>query len=114
MDCLTSPCICWCDSTREEITNKNNKQLVYSRGVIYNYCIQVDDWTVTLTPTLTINNEKGKCFDSNVCLNSILKWTVTCEAIMGVAVKTVKLFSWTVFSGAGDSLAQGMSSYVES
>ena len=36
------------------------------------------------------------------------------EASVGVAVKTVTVLSWTVFSGAGDRMAQKISSYVES
>ena len=51
------------------------------------------DLTVTLTLTLTLKKEKRECYDSNVCLNRILKWTI--------------------FSGAGDRLARKMSSYVE-
>ena len=71
------------------------------------------DWNVTITMTLTLNIKKGKCFESNLCLNRILKWTMTCEVNVGVSVNTVKVFTWTIFSCAGDWMAQKISSYVE-
>ena len=71
------------------------------------------DWTVTVTLTLTLNKEKEGFFDSDLCLNRILKWTMTCEVNVGVSVNTVKVFTWTIFSCAGDWMAQKMSSYVE-
>ena len=39
---------------------------------------------------------------------------MTCEACVGVAVESMILLSLTIFSCAGDRLAQKMSSYVES
>ena len=63
----------------------------------------MDDWTVTLTLTLTLNlnltlkKEKGKCFDLNLCFNSILKWTMTCETSVGISVKSVTFLSRTIF-----------------
>ena len=97
MYCLTLPRLRECYITCEERRNKNKKQLVYSRGGINSDCGQVVDWTATLTLTLnltlTIEKEKVKYFDSNVCLKLILKWTI--------------------FSGAGDRLAQKMSSSIE-
>ena len=90
MDCITPPFLCERDSTFKEHRNKNKNQLVQSRGVIYTYCRQVSEWTVTVTTTVTItitvtiaanlivtlNKEKGKNFDLNVCLKRILKWTI--------------------------------------
>ena len=53
--------------------------------------------TITITVRLTLNNEKGKCLDSNLCLNRFLKWEMTCEASVGVSVKTVICFYSTTF-----------------
>ena len=64
------------------------------------------DWTETLTLSLTLMNEKSKCFDSNVWLNRILKRTMMCEESMGVTVKTVIFLSRKIFFGAGDRLPQ--------
>ena len=66
------------------------------------------DWTITvnITVTLTLKKGKGKCFDSGVCLNFILKWAMTFDSSVAVSVKTVILFSWMIFSFAGDRLAQ--------
>ena len=101
MDYLTpppSPRLCECDSTCEKRRNKNKKQLVQSLGVIYIHFRQLADWNVTINVTVnvtvTLNREKGKCHDSNLFLNNILKWTI--------------------FSCAGDRLAKKMSLYVES
>ena len=50
---------------------------MYSHGVIYTYCGQVDDYTITVAvtltqnPTLTIKKENRKCFDLNLYLNHI-------------------------------------------
>ena len=70
---------------------------MYSRRVIYTDCRRLADWTVTVTLTatliLTVKKRKGKCFNSNLCLRRILKWTI--------------------FSCAGDRLALKMSLYVE-
>ena len=70
------------------------------------------DWTVTITLTLTLIKKKGKFFESNLCLNRMLKLTMTCEASVGVPVKTVAVFSRTIFSCAGDRIVQNISSYV--
>ena len=69
--------------------------------------------TVTVTLILTLNKEKGKYFDSDLCLNRSLNWTLACEASVGVSVKNVTVLSQTIFSCAGDIIAQKMSSYVE-
>ena len=84
--------------------------------MIYTYFWQVDDLTITLILilTITLNKGSGKSFDSNFCLNCILKWMKTCEVSMGVSLKTVIFLSQTIFSCVGDSLAHKMSLYVES
>ena len=64
----------------------------------------------TVTITLTVERE---CYDSNMCLNRILKWTVTCDASVGVVGNTVTFFSQMIFSFAGDRLARKQSLYVE-
>ena len=48
----------------------------------------------------------------NIFLNCIYKWTITREAQVCVAVNNVTVLSWTIFSCAGDRLAQIFSSYV--
>ena len=88
-------------------------------GVVYNYCGRVADWTatLTLTPTpnltLTLKKEKVEYFDWNLRLNCTLKWIMTCEASVGISAKTVTVFSQTLFSCAGDRLAQKMPSFLE-
>ena len=76
------------------------------------------DWTITLNLTLTLiltlKKENGEYFYLDLCLNHILKWTMICEASLGVTVKNVTVLSWTIFSCAGDRTARKVSSYVES
>ena len=62
--------------------------------------------TLTLTLILTLKKEKGKCFELNLCLDHILKWTIMCESRVGVSVKTVTVLSRKIFSCADDRLAQ--------
>ena len=105
-------CLLYYNSTYEERRNKNNKQLVQSRGAKNTYCERVADWTVTLNLTPTLKDDKGKCVNSNVCLNFILEWKITREASVGVSVKNVTVFSLTIFYSADDRLAQKISSQV--
>ena len=72
------------------------------------------NWKLTLTLTLTLKKVKGECFETNLCLNIIFKWTMTFEVIMGVSVKNETFLSRTIFSCAGDRLARKFSSYIES
>ena len=73
MDCLTLPRLHECGSTFEESRNKNYKQLMKLCEVVYtNFGLVVDcNVTPTLTLILTLNKEKGKFFDPNVCLKRI-------------------------------------------
>ena len=91
MYCLALPRLRECDSTCKERRSKNKKQLVWLRGVIYTDCGLVVNWTVALTLTLT--KKKGKCYNSYIFLNCILKWII--------------------FYGVGDMLARNFSLYVE-
>ena len=89
---------------------------------LYTYCGRVADWDVTLTKTLTKNltvtltltpkKIKGKCSDSNLCFNLILKWMMNCEASLGVSLKNVTVLSQIIFSCASDRLARKMSLYI--
>ena len=74
----------------------------------------MDDWTVTLTLNLSLTLKKEKREFLTQIFFHILKWTMTCKASLGVAMKNFKDLSRKIFSGAGDRLAQKMSSYVES
>ena len=64
------------------------------------------DWTITVNiiVNLTLKKVKGKCFDSNLCLNCTLKKTMACEASVGVSVKKVTVLYRTIFSCEGDRL----------
>ena len=84
------------------------------------------DWTITITVTvavtvtvtltvtlsvtlpvtliLTLNKDKGKYFDTNLCLNRIFKWKITCEASVDVSVKNVTVLYQTIFYCAGASM----------
>ena len=82
--------------------------------MIYTYYGLGADWTVTVTATVTatLKKEKRKSFES-IFLNHILRWTMTCEASVGVSVKTVVFLSQTTFYWESDRLEQKISSYVE-
>ena len=69
---------------------------------------------LTIFLNLTLKKVKWKCLDSKFCLNRFLKWEMTCEASVGVSVKTVTVLSWTILFCVGDRMTLKMSFYVES